>query len=144
MVWNTNAATLEEAKRENRYHLDNGTVCDVTIHSAIVIVNLSNNDYFLDLTKAPERWNQKTNYEGWDQGKAPSGQEVKQVRVRPWSFYVLGGRARSEWLHRPLWIREKTSIRLGFNFRKWQDPVLMCQRLVAALVERFKQVEKPV
>ena len=57
MVWKTDVETLEEAKRENRYHLDNDTVCDVTLLSAIVIINLSNNEYSLDLTKAPKGWN---------------------------------------------------------------------------------------
>ena len=54
MVWKTNDLTLDEAKLENYFHCDNGTVCDVTHLSAILVINLSDNEYRLDLTEIPE------------------------------------------------------------------------------------------
>ena len=120
-----------------KFHRDSQYVCVSDARGAILLENISNVPYTVKLTEMPPDYQDHTLALKAisELPMAPVGATVHSILIPPCAFYIIGGKARTNWLHTPVWYGNKQCIRIGVNMQCWHDPLVSCKRLVAALHE---------
>jgi hypothetical protein len=92
------------------------------------VTNFSEESYEVGFHPMPEGFRDDS-----EQQDAPTGVEPRMITIPGHAFYIVGGTARTAWLHKPFYTAPKLAARTGFNL-KWPAPALgVCCRLICAL-----------
>jgi len=69
-----------------------------------------------------------------EQQHAPPGVTTRMITILGHAFYIVGGTARTSWLHEPFYATPELAARTGFNLKFGASSLLdVCCRLVCAL-----------